>query len=47
MPEEGIRLLREEDILSYDEITEFIKVAAANGINKVRITGGKPLSGRE
>lgn len=43
MPEEGIRLLRHEDILTYDEIKDFTRVAVANGIQKVRITGGEPL----
>jgi cyclic pyranopterin phosphate synthase len=43
MPEEGIRLIRHEDILSYDEINEFTRVAVRMGINKVRITGGEPL----
>ena len=43
MPEEGIRLLRHKDILTYDEITDFTRIAAGKGINKVRITGGEPL----
>jgi GTP 3',8-cyclase len=43
MPEDGILLLRHEDILSFDEITEFTKVAVRCGITKVRITGGEPL----
>jgi cyclic pyranopterin phosphate synthase len=43
MPEEGIRLLRHEDILSFDEITGFTRISAENGITKVRITGGEPL----
>jgi len=43
MPEEGIHLLRHEDILTFDEITEFTRVAVANGVRKVRITGGEPL----
>ena len=43
MPEEGIQLLRHEDILSFDEITNFTKVAVAIGVTKVRITGGEPL----
>lgn len=43
MPEEGIKLLRHEDILSYDEIREFTEVAVSRGVNKVRITGGEPL----
>lgn len=43
MPEEGVTPLRHEDILSYDEITDFTRVAVAAGITKVRITGGEPL----
>jgi cyclic pyranopterin phosphate synthase len=43
MPEEGVRLIRHEDILSYDEITAVTRAAAAAGITKVRITGGEPL----
>ncbi len=43
MPEEGVKLISHEDILSYDEITAFTRVAVAAGINKVRITGGEPL----
>lgn len=43
MPEEGIILLRHEDILSFDEITDFTKVAVKCGVTKVRITGGEPL----
>jgi cyclic pyranopterin phosphate synthase len=43
MPEEGIKLLRHEDILSYDEIREFTEVAVSKGVKKVRITGGEPL----
>lgn len=43
MPEEGIRLLDHSDILSFEEIAEFTKLAVANGITKVRLTGGEPL----
>lgn len=43
MPVEGIQLMRHSDILSYDEITNFTKVAVGNGVTKVRITGGEPL----
>jgi cyclic pyranopterin phosphate synthase len=44
MPEKGIKLLRHEDILSFEEITSFTKTAVENGIDKVRITGGEPLT---
>lgn len=43
MPAEGIRLMRHEDILSYDEILEVVRVGVGLGISKVRITGGEPL----
>jgi GTP 3',8-cyclase len=43
MPEEGIRLLRHKDIVTFDEISGFTKVAVGKGITKVRITGGEPL----
>ena len=32
-----------ENILSYEEMFEFLKLAIDEGINKVRITGGEPL----
>jgi len=43
MPEKGIRPLRHEDILSFEEIVSFTRIAVKNGIDKVRITGGEPL----
>jgi len=43
MPEEGVRLLDHSEILSFEEIAEFTKLAVANGITKVRLTGGEPL----
>jgi GTP 3',8-cyclase len=43
MPEEGIPLLHHKDILTFDEILDFTKIAVAGGVTKVRITGGEPL----
>ena len=43
MPEEGIKMLSHEDILTYEEIHEVIWLAVSMGIDKVRITGGEPL----
>lgn len=43
MPEEGIPLLKHADILTFDEITNFTRVAVDSGVTKVRITGGEPL----
>ncbi len=47
MPGEGISLLRHEDILTFDEIADFARVAVRNGIDKIRITGGEPLVRRD
>lgn len=43
MPAGGVTLLRHDDILSYEEILEIVRVAVHKGIEKVRITGGEPL----
>ncbi len=44
MPEKGIKLLRHGDILSFEEIVSFTRVAVEKGVDKVRITGGEPLT---
>jgi GTP 3',8-cyclase len=43
MPADGIQLLKHSDILTFDEITSFCKVALNYGVTKVRLTGGEPL----
>src|SRR5680860_492124 len=43
MPPEGVPARSHDDILSYEELAAFARVAAACGISKVRITGGEPL----
>lgn len=43
MPEEGIQMLRHEDILNFDEIVAVVRTGVSLGINKIRITGGEPL----
>ena len=43
MPAEGIKLKSHNDILSYEEIEEIVKVAANLGFSKFRLTGGEPL----
>ena len=47
MPPEGVKLLRYEDILSYEEITDVVRYAVGQGIDKVRLTGGEPLIRRD
>ena len=43
MPEEGVRLIDHSDILSFEEIADFTRMAVSRGITKVRLTGGEPL----
>jgi cyclic pyranopterin phosphate synthase len=43
MPSEGIPLIPHSEILSYEEISTVIQIAAELGINKIRLTGGEPL----
>ncbi|MCL5022020.1 MAG: GTP 3',8-cyclase MoaA [Nitrospirae bacterium] len=44
MPSGGVRPIEHREILSYEEIARVVKVAAALGVRKVRITGGEPLA---
>jgi len=43
MPAEGVQLLEHDDILSFEEIVVFTKMAVEHGVTKVRLTGGEPL----
>ncbi len=43
MPEYGVRKIRHEDVLSYEEILRVVRALAGLGIRKVRLTGGEPL----
>jgi cyclic pyranopterin phosphate synthase len=43
MPEEGVPMMQHEDILRFEEIVAFMRVAVSEGIVKVRLTGGEPL----
>lgn len=43
MPEKGVELKTHEDILSFEEIIQFVKAVAPLGITRVRVTGGEPL----
>ena len=46
MPEEVV-FLDKEELLTFEEITRFVQVAAGLGIDKIRLTGGEPLMRRE
>jgi cyclic pyranopterin phosphate synthase len=43
MPAEGVPLKKHEEILSFDEIADVVKVGAQLGLTKIRLTGGEPL----
>lgn len=43
MPEDNVNYMPREELLSFEEIERFVRVAASLGVTKVRITGGEPL----
>ena len=47
MPEEGVPMINHEDILSFEEILKIVTVAVKLGIDKIRLTGGEPLTRRD
>jgi cyclic pyranopterin phosphate synthase len=47
MPEEGVKFQPREEILTFEEIERFVRVAVSLGVRKLRITGGEPLLRRD
>ncbi len=43
MPETGAPFRPHSEILTYEEIERFVRIAVSLGVTKVRITGGEPL----
>src|SRR5208283_4500247 len=43
MPETGVEYVERREILSYEEIERFVRIAVGLGVTKVRVTGGEPL----
>ncbi len=43
MPNENVRFMPRDDILTFEEIARFVRVVAQMGVNKLRLTGGEPL----
>src|SRR3954468_6454843 len=47
MPETGVKFEKREEILSFEEIERFVRIAASMGVTKLRVTGGEPLVRRD
>ena len=47
MPETGVTFVERSEILDFEEIERFVRVAAGLGIRKLRVTGGEPLLRRD
>ena len=47
MPEEGIKYVPKQELLSYEEMLRLMHLLAGMGIDKVRITGGEPFVRRD
>jgi cyclic pyranopterin phosphate synthase len=43
IPQEDVEWLPRAEVLTFEEITRFVRVVAGLGIRKLRITGGEPL----
>ena len=43
MPNEGIDFVKHKQLMTYEELLRLIHVLSANGVSKVRITGGEPF----
>jgi len=43
MPEKPFSWVPKENLLSFEELFEFMKIAMDEGVKKIRITGGEPL----
>jgi len=43
MPLENVRFKPRDELLTFEEMTRVVRVAAGHGVNKLRLTGGEPL----
>jgi cyclic pyranopterin phosphate synthase len=43
MPEHDVEFVERREILDFEEIERFVRIAVALGITKLRVTGGEPL----
>ncbi|MGA2195562.1 MAG: GTP 3',8-cyclase MoaA [Bryobacteraceae bacterium] len=47
MPETGVKFVDHGEILSFEEIERFVRIAVPLGVTKLRVTGGEPLVRRD
>ena len=47
MPLQGMPWMRHDELLTYEEIEQIVRVMAGMGLRRVRITGGEPLVRRD
>ena len=47
MPETDVHFVRRREILDFEEIERFARIAAGLGVRKLRVTGGEPLVRRD
>jgi cyclic pyranopterin phosphate synthase len=47
MPEHDVQFVKRSEILDFEEIERFARIAAGLGVNKLRVTGGEPLVRRD
>jgi cyclic pyranopterin phosphate synthase len=47
MPAEGLSWVPREQVLTYEEMIRFVRIAITLGVSRVRVTGGEPLLRRD
>ena len=47
MPEEGIKFVKREELLTYEEMERLVSVFGELGVTKLRLTGGEPFLRRD
>ena len=47
MPEQNVEFLPRQELLTFEEITRFVKIVAPMGVDRIRVTGGEPLVRRD
>src|SRR6185436_7780696 len=47
MPETGVQFVQRSEILDFEEIERFVRIAVTLGVTKLRVTGGEPLVRRD